>query len=234
MTKIARRKRGVVPRGTPVGPGDCRAEVREVTPDRRCGSRASRASSGAMTTRDPFGQPDEIAHATPVVSERAARGCVRPDEALEAHARESWNSPSSSAGRSRSSRRCGSPASSGARSRPLAGTRRGRRRASHRPVGRSRMRAWIRRPRVPGTTWRTGTRSSASSARARSPRWRSASTTNGTSASRSRWCGTRRGSTNRWRLKSRRALAARAGASSCWTSSRFEGMPGAWCSSSSR
>ena len=40
-----------------------------------------------MTTRDPFGQPDEIAHATPVVSERAARGCVRPDEALEAHAR---------------------------------------------------------------------------------------------------------------------------------------------------
>ena len=40
-----------------------------------------------MTTRDPFGQPDEIAHATPVVSERPARGCVRPDEALEAHAR---------------------------------------------------------------------------------------------------------------------------------------------------
>lgn len=40
-----------------------------------------------MTTRDPFGQPDAIAHATPAVSERAARGCVRPDEALEAHAR---------------------------------------------------------------------------------------------------------------------------------------------------
>ena len=40
----------------------------------------------AMTTRDPFGQPDENENETPV-SERAARGCVRPDEALDAHAR---------------------------------------------------------------------------------------------------------------------------------------------------
>ena len=38
-----------------------------------------------MTTRDPFGQPDENANATSVVSERG--GCVRPDEALDAHAR---------------------------------------------------------------------------------------------------------------------------------------------------
>ena len=71
-----------------------------------------------MTTRDPFGQPDEIAHATPVVSERAARGCVRPDEALEAHARGELELSGVRARGDRAVPGGGSPASPGARSRP--------------------------------------------------------------------------------------------------------------------
>ena len=104
-----------------------------------------------MTTRDPFGQPDEIAHATPVVSERAARGCVRPDEALEAHARGELELSEFERGEIAQFPEVwftGLPR--GAKPSPRRDAP-GEASGDHRPVGRSRMRAWITpAPRAPG------------------------------------------------------------------------------------